>query len=85
VHDDFPRDTRNLGRAPCKHVPIALEEVDELTFLFGVQTDLNLHGFGWVPSIDLHGLGILVRLQNAGHRGYHQTERRCGQLEVELP
>jgi hypothetical protein len=66
---DFLGDTRHFCWAPCKYVSIVLEDVDELTFLFRIQGGLNLHGFGWVPSIDLHGLGILVNHENARCRG----------------
>jgi hypothetical protein len=46
-----------------------LEEVDELAFLFRIQVGHDLHDFGWVPNVDLHGLGVLVCLENAGCRG----------------
>jgi hypothetical protein len=82
---DIPGDTRHFGWAPCKHVSIALEEVDEIAFLFGVQTSLDLHGFGWFPSIDLCGLGILVYLERTRQRGHHRAEQHRGKPEAELP
>jgi hypothetical protein len=85
VLGDFPRDSQHFCRAPHKHVPIVLKEVDELAFLFAVQIGLDLYGFGWVPVIDLHGLGVLIRLENAACRGHHQAEWHCGQLEAKLP
>jgi hypothetical protein len=45
VLGNIPGDTCYFCRAPSKHVPIALEEVDELAFLFGIQTGPDLHGF----------------------------------------
>jgi hypothetical protein len=62
-----------------------LEEVDKLAFLFGVQTDLNLHGFGWFPRIDSHGLGVLIHLENTKWWGHGRAERLCGHLEAKLP
>jgi hypothetical protein len=75
VLGDFPGDAWHFCQAPCKNIPIALEEVDELAFLFGVQTGTDLHGFGRVPSIDLHSLRILIHLKNAGCRWHIQAER----------
>jgi hypothetical protein len=82
---DFPGDTRNFCQAPCKHVPIVLEEVNELTFLFRIQVGPDLYGFGWVPSIDLHGHGVLVGLENARCQGHLWSEWCHGQLEAGLP
>jgi hypothetical protein len=45
VLGDFPRYTRHFCWAPCKQVPVALEEVNELAFLFGVQAGPDLHRF----------------------------------------
>jgi hypothetical protein len=64
---------------------ILLEEVDELTFLFWVQAGLDLHGFSWVFSVDLQGLGILVCFESVGHQGYPWVEWRHGPSEVENP
>jgi hypothetical protein len=70
VHNDFPGDAWHFCWAPRKHVPVVLEDVDELNFLFGVQTGPDLHSFGRVSGIDLYGLGILVYLVNARCRGH---------------
>jgi hypothetical protein len=72
-------------QAPWKHVPVALVEADELTFLFGTRTGPDLHSFGRVPSIDLHGLGILIRLENAKHQGHSWAERHHMKLKTEVP
>jgi hypothetical protein len=85
VLGDFPGDTWNFYRTPRKHVLIASEEVNELTFLFGVQTSPDLHGFGRVSDIDLYGLGILVHLENARCGGNGQAGQRYRYLEAELP
>jgi hypothetical protein len=37
MFNQFPRDSRHVGRLPCKDVPIFLEEFDEREFLFGIQ------------------------------------------------
>jgi hypothetical protein len=47
---DFLGDARHFYWAPCKYVLVASEEVDELTFLFMVQTSPNLHDFDRVSS-----------------------------------
>jgi hypothetical protein len=51
------------------------EEVDELTFLFGVQTGPYLHSFGTVSGIDLHGLSILNRFESVEYWGHGQAKR----------
>jgi hypothetical protein len=78
-------DAWHFCREPHKHVLVALEEVDELAFLFGVQTGLDLHDFGGVSGIDLYGLGVLIHLENAGHQGHGRAEQRCGYSKAELP
>jgi hypothetical protein len=35
VLSEFPRHSRHVRRLPCKDVPILMEELDELAFLFG--------------------------------------------------
>jgi hypothetical protein len=45
--------------------PCCAEEVDELAFLFRVQSGPNLYGFGRVSGIDLHGLGVLGGFESA--------------------
>jgi hypothetical protein len=69
VLGDFLGDIWHFYRAPCKQVHIVLEEVDELTFLFRVQADPNLHRFGQVFGINGHSLGILICLENIECRG----------------
>jgi hypothetical protein len=61
---DFPGDACHFYLAPRKYVLVASEEVDELTFLFGVQTCPNLHGFVRVYGINLHDLGMLGRFES---------------------
>jgi hypothetical protein len=85
VLGDFLRDTQHFCWALRKHVPIALQEVGELAFLFRIQAGPDLHSFAWVLDINMHGLGVLVRLENAGCWRHHWAERCRGQLEVELP
>jgi hypothetical protein len=85
VLDDFPGDARHFYRAPCEHILVASEEVDDLAFLFEVQTGPNLHGFCRVPRVDLHGLGILVRLESARCWGRGWAERLGEHLEAKIP
>jgi hypothetical protein len=66
VLNDLPRDARHLYWTPSKNVVVASEEVDELAFLFGVSADPDLDCLGRVLGVDLHGLGILGRLEGAG-------------------
>jgi hypothetical protein len=72
-------------RAPHKYVLVVSNEVDKLTFLFGAQTGPDLYGFGRVFGINLYGLGVLVRLENAGLCGHGQVGWRCRYPEAELP
>ena len=46
VLSEFPRDTRHVGRFPCKDVPVLTDELDERAFLFWIQvcTDDELLG-----------------------------------------
>jgi hypothetical protein len=85
VLGDFPGDAWHFCRAPRKHDLVALKEVDELSFLFGVPTGPDLYGFGRVSDINLYGIGILVHLENTGHQGHGQAERCCGYSKAELP
>jgi hypothetical protein len=85
VLDNFLGDAWHFYRAPCKHVFVASEEVDELAFLFGVQTGPDLHGFVRVSGIDLYGLGVLVRLENTGCHGHGQAGWHCRYPEAKLP
>jgi hypothetical protein len=85
VLGDFPGDTRHFYRTPREHVPIALEEVDKLAFLFRVQAGSDLYSFGWASGFDLHDLGVLVCLESPRHRGHLRVEQRHGQSEAELP
>ena len=59
----FPRYSRHVLRGPCKDVPILTEELDELAFLFAVQSgpdDAELARLGGVQN-DL--LAVLRRLE----------------------
>jgi hypothetical protein len=85
VLDDFLRDAWHFYWAPRKHVLVASEEADELTFLFGVYIGLDLHSFGRVFGIDLNGLSVLVCLENARCWRHGQDERFHGCLEADLP
>jgi hypothetical protein len=66
VLDNLSGHTWHFCQTPLKYVLAASEEVDELTFLFGVYVGPNLNGLGGVCDIDLHGLGILSRFEGAG-------------------
>jgi hypothetical protein len=55
---------QHFYQTPHKYVLIALQEVDELAFLFGVQAGPDLDGLGRVFSINLHGLSILDHFKN---------------------
>jgi hypothetical protein len=43
---DLPRDARHFYRSPHKNILVALEEVDNLTFLFEAQAGPDLDGLG---------------------------------------
>jgi hypothetical protein len=74
VLDDFPGDAWHFCWAPRKYVLISSKEVHKLALLFGVQTGPNLHSFGKVFDIDLHGLGVLGHFESARYRGHGQAE-----------
>ena len=59
--------TRHVRRLPCKDIVIGVQEVDELTFLFGWELGPDPHRFGWVGGVDTHRLGFLE--QGEGHLG----------------
>jgi hypothetical protein len=65
VLNDFLGDVRHLCRAPHNYVLVALEEIDKLAFLFGVQDGPDLNSFGRVFGINLHGLSVLDRFDSA--------------------
>jgi hypothetical protein len=65
VLDSLPGDAQHFCRTPCKYVLVTSKEVDELTFLFGIQAGLNLKSLVRVFGIDLHGLGILGHFEGA--------------------
>src|SRR6266540_5853216 len=48
VLDHLPRDPGHVGRLPCKHISVCLEEGDEHELLFGVERPTYLHGLGGV-------------------------------------
>jgi hypothetical protein len=54
---------RHFCRTPRKHALVAPEEVDELSFLFGVYAGPNLNNLGGVISVNLHNLRILDRFK----------------------
>jgi hypothetical protein len=66
VFGDLPGHARYFCRSPCKNCFVALEEVNELTFLFGALAGPDLDGLGQVLSIDLDGLGVLGTLEEIG-------------------
>jgi hypothetical protein len=84
VLGDLPRDTQHFCQFPHKNILVALEEVDELAFLFGAQVSPDLDGLGWVLGVDSHGLGILSGLQGVGHGGHGRASRggRCAKAQL---
>jgi hypothetical protein len=76
VFSEFLGGTLHFCQAPCKYVLVVSEEVDELTFLFGVQTGLDLYNFRWASIINLHGLGVLGRFESTGHQE-HSRAKQC--------
>jgi hypothetical protein len=74
VLGNFLRDAWHFYRAPRKYVLVASEEVNELAFLFGVQTGPDLHIFVRVSGINLHGLSVLDRFESVGCRGHGRAE-----------
>jgi hypothetical protein len=64
---DLPGDARHFYLSPCKNILVALEEVDELAFLFQAQAGPDLDRIGRVLNVNLHGLGILDDLLGVGH------------------
>jgi hypothetical protein len=73
---DLPRDAQNFCRSPRKHVLVASEEVDELTFLFGAKAGPDLDGLGQVLGINLDSLGILSILEGTRCGGHGQVSQR---------
>jgi hypothetical protein len=67
---DLPRDACHAHWSSSKNNFVALEEVDELTFLFGAQASPDLDGLGRVLSIDPNDLGVLGRLDGVGRGGH---------------
>jgi hypothetical protein len=59
VLGDFLGDAWHFYQAPRKHVLVASEEVDELTFLFRVQIGPNRSARFW------QGLGLMLRVCSA--------------------
>jgi hypothetical protein len=71
-------------RARWPHYGHALEEVDELAFLFGAQDGPNLDGLGRVLDIDLHDLDIFDGLEGAvcGKNGQTNRSERCSKAQL---
>ena len=61
----LPRDTRHVLGGPCKNIPILMEEVDELAFLFTVEAGAhdNVLAAAGVFLVQLHFLGLLGGLE----------------------
>ena len=61
----FPRDTRHVLWFPCKNIPILMEEVDELAFLFAVKAGAcdNVLAAARVFRVQLYFLGLLGGLE----------------------
>src|SRR4051812_35893329 len=58
----FPRYTRHVLWGPCKDVPVLMEELDELAFLFADESDPNdatLARLGGIQNNPLAVLGCL--------------------------
>ena len=65
----FPRETWQVGRRPCEDIPVLMEKLDELTFLFLVEAGTNDGLLFWVVFCELDFLGvILCRVLDHGHR-----------------
>jgi hypothetical protein len=71
VLNHLPRDLRNLGRLPGKHVNISPEEGDEREFLFVVQVPHDTGSLGSInPDLNsLHGDSLIVGGLHVGCRG----------------
>jgi hypothetical protein len=71
VLNHLPRDLRNLGRLPDKHVNISSEEGDEREFLFVVQVPRDAGSLGSInPDLNsLHGDSLIVGGLHVGCRG----------------
>jgi hypothetical protein len=82
VLGDFPGDTWHFCWDPSKYVLVPSKEVDKIALLFGIQTGLDLHSFGRVFSIDLHGLSILSFFESVGCRGLGWGEESQGYSEA---
>jgi hypothetical protein len=51
VLSQLPRDTGNVGRAPCEDVSVVPEETCEREFLFGVEVSPDDEFFGCVWQV----------------------------------
>jgi hypothetical protein len=76
VLGDLPRDARHFCRSPYKHVIVALEEVNELTFLFGAQAGSDLDSLCQLLGVDLDDLGVLDCLEGARRGGHGRISQR---------
>ena len=54
---------QHVRRLPCEDIVIGVQEVDELTFLFGWELGPDPQHFGWVGGVDTYWIGFLERAE----------------------
>ena len=60
---DLPRDSWDVRRFPCKDVPIAEQEVNELVLLLVGKDATDPNGFACVFGVDLYRIGVFSGLE----------------------
>ena len=65
VLGELPRNTRHVFGGPCEDIPILMEEVDELAFLFAVEDSPYDSKLLRVRRVQDDLLGLLSRLEGA--------------------
>ena len=60
---EFRRDTRHVLGGPCEDVPILMEEIEELAFLFAIDICAYDSVPLWVLRVQGYLLGLFGRLE----------------------
>ena len=60
---DLPRYAWHVRRLPCEDIPIRVQEVDELAFLFGRELGPDPHRLSRVGGVDPYRLGFQSRME----------------------
>ena len=63
VLGEFPQHTRHVLWRPCKDVPVLMEELDELAFLFAAEAGSDQHELSGARGIQSNLLVVLGSLE----------------------